>query len=155
MDNATETIDAATEPDAAEDSPSTDQQTDTGNDANSEARSWRLKLRAAETNLAVANARIAEQNRLHAERVLSYRLADPSDAWANGADLASMLNDDGLIDEDAVLAYADSLLQAKPHYAAKLKPVGAPASAVTADDPIPTANQTPSWQDILTGGNTG
>jgi hypothetical protein len=126
-----------------------------GNDANAERRTRRLKYRAADTALAVANARIETQNRLHAERVLATKLADVDDAWVNGADLAELLDDVGLVDDAKVLAFAEELVARKPHLAARLKPLGAPASAVNGDDPIPSKGNTPSWQDILTGGKTG
>lgn len=156
MDNANETIDAAIEPDAAEDSPSTAEQTDAPgaeqhDDANTEAKNWRLKYRAAATRADIAEARVAEQNRKHAERVLAHRLADPSDAWTFGADLNTMLDDYGLVDDAAVLRYADELVAAKPHLAAKLRPVGAPASAVTSDDPIPSTDTALGWQEVISG----
>lgn len=120
-------------------------------DLNAEARNWRLKYRAADTELAVANARITELNRLQAEDILARKLADVSDAWINGADLADMLNDDGLVDKDAVLAFAEELVSRKPHLAARLRPVGAPSSAMTSDDRIPTSNTEVGWQDVISG----
>lgn len=123
-------------------------------EANAEAKSWRLKYRAADTRAQVAEARVEQQNRRHVERVLATRLADPTDAWANGLDLDAVLDGDGLVDDEAVLTYAEELIAAKPHYAAKLRPVGAPASAVNGSDPIPTPGSGINWQGLL-GGKTG
>ena len=139
--------------DATEPAP---EQSPTANDPNSEARGWRLKYRAANTELTIANARISELNRMRAEEVLSKKLADPKDAWTFGGDLNAMLNDVGLVDDDAVRAFAEDLCAAKPYLAARLTVVGAPASAMTSDDPIPTPGSgTPSWHDILSGKDTG
>lgn len=120
-------------------------------DPNAEAKTWRLKYRAAETQLKISEARVTEQNRHRAEEVAGRRLADPSDMWAFGGELASMLNDDGLTDDEAVTAFADQLIERKPHLAAKLGPVGAPASAVTGDGKGPQSEEGFTFADVLKG----
>ena len=88
-------------------------------------RTGASEYRAANTELTIANARISELNRMRAEEVLRKRLADPADAWTFGGDLNAMLNDVGMVDDDAVLAFAEDLCAAKPYLAAKMRPVGA------------------------------
>ena len=154
MDNATENSTTAKEPAAEPTAPNDAVADDTT--ANAEAKNWRLKYRAANTELTIANARISELNRMRAEEVLSRKLADPSDAWTFGGDLNTMLNDHGLVDDDRVRAFAEDLCAAKPYLAAKLTVVGAPASAMTSDDPIPTPGSgAASWHDVLSGKETG
>jgi len=154
MDNMTETDSTPTESD--DDASTVQPAEQSSTDPNAEAKNWRLKYRAANTELTIANARISELNRMRAEEVLRKRLADPADAWTFGGDLNAMLNDVGMVDDDAVLAFAEDLCAAKPYLAAKMRPVGAPATAMTSDDPIPTPGSgAPTWQEILTGGQTG
>lgn len=149
---------AAEQPDAPDAAPGEDaadaETTVAEPNPNAEAKQWRLKFRAADTRAQIAEARVEAQNRRHAEQVLAKRLADPTDAWANGLDLDSVLDDSGLVDDEALLAYADELVDRKPHYAAKLRPVGTPASTVNGDGKIPGAATGLTWRDLL-GGNTG
>jgi hypothetical protein len=155
-DTGNEVVDDTTAmpPEINADTPEAAPEGDGTTDANAEAKSWRLKYRSAATRADIAEARVSQQNRRHVEQVLAKRLADPADAFANGLELDNVLDDDGLVDEDAVLDYANDLVSRKPHYAAKLQPIGAPASSVKSADPIPTPGSGIEWHDLL-GGKSG
>ena len=83
---------------------------------------------------------------------LLFRLRHVPDDEAE--EVRALLDEHGIVDEDAVRDYADDLVARKPHYAAKLRPAGAPAAAVRSDDPIPTPGTAIAWQDIF-GGRAG
>ena len=115
-----------------------------------EAARWRIQTRQAETKLAVAEARIAEMQKAEVERLLATRLAMPSDLWLSGKFAVEDLLTNGQVDAERVNAAADTVLESRPHWAARLKPVGAPAASVTGDGKYEPP-KTVSWQSLLQG----
>lgn len=93
-----------TEADDNEDKPST----------NAEAAKYRTQLRAAETALTEAEARIESYQKADLLRAAN-ALAQPSDLLdVGGHDLAAFLNDDGSINADAVTEKVAELLESRP-----------------------------------------
>ena len=101
-------------------------------------------MRAAETELTLAQARVSEMNRAEAERVAAQRLADATDLWASGVAMADVLGEDGLIDPDRVDEAVSGLLGRKPHLGRR-GPITPPASNVTGDGKPPGGNRGPTW----------
>ena len=117
----------------------------------SEAARWRVTARQTETKLHVAEARIEEMQRNEINRHLATKLQAPEDFWpATNQTLADLLNEDGQVDTERVSAAADAVLDGRPHWRAKLKPVGAPSTAVTGDGKYEPP-QTVTWHSLLQG----
>lgn len=93
--------------------------------SNTEAAKYRTQLRTAETALEAANGKIAEYQRADILRA-AHALAQPSDLLdIGGHDIASLLNEDGTIDTDAVTAKVAELLELRPGLAKGARvPVG-------------------------------
>ena len=122
----------------------------------SEAAKWRREYRAAETKLTVAQARVAEMQKAEIHRLAATKLADPTDLWlAPGVDLGGLLGDDGLVDPERVEEAAEAILESKPHWRSRPRPVGAPANAVQGDGKAPEHVEEPTWATLLKRGNTG
>ena len=120
-----------------------------------EAAKWRREYRSAETRLTVASARIEEMQKAEINRLAATKLADPTDLWlAPGVDLGGLLGDDGLVDPERVEEATEAILEAKPHWRSRPRPVGAPANAVQGDGKPPEHVEEPTWATLLKGGNT-
>jgi len=121
-----------------------------------EAAKWRREYRAAETKLTVAEARVAEMQRAEIARLAATKLADPTDLWlAPGVDLGGLLGDDGLVDPERVEEATEAILESKPHWRSRPRPVGAPANAVQGDGKAPEHVEEPTWASLLKRGNAG
>lgn len=120
-----------------------------GND-DREAAKYRRKLRDAEAERDTLRTRLETLQRTEAERLAGEHLADGSDLWRDGAELAGMLDDDGNVSAEKVTAAATQLSTDRPHWR---KPVhaAAPASDVTGNQPIDSHGSTRSWADVLGG----
>ncbi len=144
----TENTQTQTAPEAT-DAP-TEHTEDQGGSGNREAAKYRRQARAAETQLAVAKAVIAEFNRENAERLASERLADASDLWSAGIELDQLLDASGKLDAAQVDLAVAGLLDAKPHLARR-GPQAPPASTVTGDGKAPQPKGAHSWAEALRG----
>lgn len=124
-------------------------QTDSGDDkiANEAAR-YRRRLRAAETNLAVAEARADLLMRRDVERLATGKLIDPADIWRDDTDLTGLIGDDGLPSAELVEARAAELVKAHPHWN-RARTLTPPASTVTGDGKPPSGPLSPSWGQVL------
>ncbi len=142
----------ATEPTNGEPTPTDAEQPqpDTSREGNREAQRYRHRLRAAETELAVAQAVIAEFNREGAERVAGAKLTDPSDLWVTGIELDQLLDSSGKLDTELVEAAVTELLGRKPHLGHR-GPMAPPASTVTGDGKAPQGGTAQSWAEALRG----
>lgn len=121
-----------------------------------EAARWRRQARAAETRETVLAARVAEMQKAEINRAVEKKLAVPDDFWLwPGVNFDDFIVD-GEIDLDAVAAKADEIRTARPLWAAKLAPVGAPSAAVQGDGRynVPGAAQ-PTWEGLLKGKTAG
>lgn len=125
---------------SSNDSPEEDAE-DTGRGNNREER-FRKERRALATQLAVEQARGAERDRRDIERIAAATLADPTEIWRDGTDMAALLDDQGLPSDAAVQARADELVAARGYLAAPKQPRTPPASIVTGDGlaPQPTSS---------------
>lgn len=121
-----------------------------------EFRSAEAKLTAADTQLTIAQARIAELQRAEIDRAVATKLASADDLWLwPGVNLDQFITD-GEVDLEAVNAKADEIITARPHWKAHLAPVGAPSAAVQGDGRynVPGAAQ-PTWEGLLKGKTAG
>ncbi|MCH9732271.1 MAG: hypothetical protein K0U84_21820 [Actinomycetia bacterium] len=113
---------------------------------------WRARFRQAETELTVERARLGELNRREAERLAAVALEDPADLFVGGVELADLLGDDGLIDNQKVDDAVAAVIEAHPHWARRQPVAGVPASKVgVGATPIPAGQQAPSWSALLKG----
>jgi hypothetical protein len=137
-------------PDAPEDSEVDDSgQTIADRKLSDEAARWRVNARAAETKLAVAEARLEQMRIAEAHRIAATKLADPADLFLGGITIDRLLGEDGEVDPQLVDEAAETLLQQKPHWRSRPRPVGAPASAVNSEGRILGGTTTPTWAELL------
>ncbi|MGE2723551.1 hypothetical protein [Mycolicibacterium pulveris] len=105
---------------------------------------WKAKARehqatidtlTAERNALQARLDTAQQREV--ESLVTGKLHDPSDLFRFGPPLAELLDDNGTVDPAKVDAALAAVVQAHPHLSVRhgISPA-APASAVTANDPI-------------------
>lgn len=127
-----------------------------------EAAKWRVQARAEETNRLLAEARVAGLQTREVNRLLRAKLAAPADFWlVADVKLEDLLtyseaDADMVVDADKVHAAADAITESRPHWRAKLGPVGAPSNAVTGDGKYNVAAaEKPSWDTLLKGGKAG
>ncbi|MET8181964.1 hypothetical protein [Streptomyces sp. NPDC005336] len=115
---------------------------------NAEAAKYRRKLRDAETQLEAANTRIETLLRRDIEQRVSDRLAVPADLFDLGkATVADLLNEDGVIMDDAIAAAVEALIEKRPGLA---KPKG--WGDVGGFRPSAISDPAPTWTDALRGG---
>lgn len=136
-ETSTETDTAATESAEETTDVSTDiaPESDSQPDDNREAAKYRHRAKAAEAERDRLTERLQVLQRAEVERLAAAHLADGTDVWRDGAELASMLNDQGDIAADKVEATAKALLEAHRHWR-KLAPAAPPASTVTSNGKI-------------------
>ena len=154
-ENSTET----TEPDAsaADDNRSISERSDDPQEQrlSDEAAKWRREYRAADTHRLIAEARVADMQTKEINRILATQFAAPDDFWLASDATLEDLTTDGEIDAEKVAEAAAAVLDTRPHWRATLKPVGAPASAVTGDGKAPKAAEQPTWAGLLKGTAAG
>lgn len=125
---------------------------DTGTDDHPPRRNreeaYRKRAMAAETELVLAQARVAETNRERAEELAQQRMQDPSDLWANDVKLDDVLGDDKRIDRDKFDQAVTDLLTRKPHLG-KRTPQTPAASTVRGEGKRPGAEAAPTWVDAF------
>lgn len=149
-DLGTEVPDAATEvPDAADSGPE--------RKLSDEAARHRIAARAAETKLAIAEAHITELQKAEVNRIFKDRFASPDDAWLLPDVTVDSMLVDGKVDPHLVYEVADQILEARPHWRIRPRPLGAPAAAVQGDGKAPGdgAPSQPGWAEILRAKTTG
>ena len=95
-----------------------------------EAMRYRLRAKDAEDQLAAANTRAEEAERLAVDANVR-GFADREDFWSR-TELAQLRGEDGNIDLGAVQSHADELLQAHPHWRVDTRPGAAAAESVNA-----------------------
>jgi hypothetical protein len=134
-----------------------------------EAARHRTAARAAETKLAIAEARItelqkaadakiAELQKAEVNRIFKDRFVSADDAWLlPDVSVQAMLTDDGKVDPDLVHEMADNILETRPHWRMRPQRIGAPASAVTGDGKAPGSGMPaqPGWAELLKGKTAG
>ena len=98
---------------------------------------------AAETELVLAQARVAETNRERAEELAQQRMQDPSDLWANDVKLDDVLGDDKRIDRDKFDQAVTDLLTRKPHLGKRTPQT--PAASTVRGEGAPGAEAAPTW----------
>jgi len=120
--------------------------------ARADAAGYRRRLRdtEAERNTIAAErdalrSRLDDRQRADVETLAGQRLQHGSDLWATDVDLASLLDDDGAIDEFKVSVAVDQLITSKPHYAR-------PRPQFDLGHRGGTAETGPSFADVLRGG---
>lgn len=118
-----------------------------------EAARWRVTARQAETKLVVAEARLEQMRVAEVQRLAANKLADPADLFLGGITIDRLLGEDGEVDPQLVDEAAEAVLEQKPHWRSRPRPVGAPASAVNSDGKITGGTPTPTWADLLGKGN--
>lgn len=121
-----------------------------------EAARWRRQARAEETNRLIAEARVAELQRAEINRHIATRLASADDFWlVPGVNFDDFIVD-GEVDLDAVNTKADEIIASRPHWKARMAPVGAPSAAVQGDGryDVPAAEE-PTWEGLLKGKTAG
>ena len=170
-DNISEATErAADEPqDAAADSPQVDaapSETEPTADDTSpgdrklsdEAARHRVAARAAETRLAIAEARITDMQKDEVTRILEKRFVSADDAWLlPEVNVEAMLDENGKVDQQLVHEVADAICEARPHWRIRPQPVGAPPSAVTGSGRPPGEGMPakPGWSELLRGKSAG
>ena len=82
-----------------------------------EAAKYRRKLRATEAERDQLQARLDHLQKSEVQRLAADRLADPADIWRDGAELSSLLDDDGHIDTSKVDNLITGLLEQHKHWA--------------------------------------
>ncbi|GAB0105264.1 hypothetical protein JMUB6875_42420 [Nocardia sp. JMUB6875] len=93
---------------------------DVSNNPNAEAKKWRLKYRAAETELATARETVTRLQRAAIEKQVTDRLAVPADLFdVGGYTVESLLHDNGDPDPAKVHAAMRELLLARPGLTAR------------------------------------
>ncbi|MBZ6088981.1 hypothetical protein KVH02_11680 [Streptomyces olivaceus] len=114
--------------------------------ANAEAAKYRTKLREAEASLEAANARITAMQRREVAELAGKSLAVGADLFEiGGAELDSLLNDDGDVMPDAVQAAAEVLLAKRPGLANTHRPWG----EVGGNAPGGASERKPTMADAL------
>jgi hypothetical protein len=144
--------------DAPEVEPEGDALDAAGRKLSDEAAKWRVQARAEETNRLIAEAKLAGVQTREVNRLLATKLQMPDDFWiASDVKLEDLLGDEGEVDADKVAEAADAVLQNRPHWAARLKPVGAPSAAVTGDGKynVKGTGDKVDWSDVLRGKSAG
>ncbi len=117
--------------------------TDSGNSR--EAR-YRVRAREAEARASALEVTVTTYHRREVERLVAARVQDVDDFWkVSGLALSDLLDDDGVVSEEAVTSALDDLLGRKPHLALD-EPVGFDGGARRTVD-TPTA----SWHGLLRG----
>jgi hypothetical protein len=81
------------------------------------------------------------------EHVASQHLANGTELWLTGIELADVLTDDGEVDDAKVADAAKKVLDAHPHWR-KREPAAPPASTVTSNGKI-GADTRPSFVDAF------
>jgi hypothetical protein len=114
-----------------------------------EAARWRVTARQAETKLAVVEARLEQMRIAEVHRIAATKLADPADLFLGSITIDRLLGEDGEVDPQLVDEAAETLLQQKPHWRSRPRPVGAPASAVNSEGRIPSGTTPPTWAELL------
>lgn len=110
-----------------------------------EAARYRRRLRATEAERDQLSERVKVLQRAEVERRAAGRLATPGDLWLTDAELADMLDDDGVVDGEKVNATVDRILADRPNWQRTTAPAYDGGARTTAP-PVAT------WQDILRGG---
>ncbi|MFF7552509.1 hypothetical protein ACFZA9_06405 [Streptomyces olivaceus] len=113
---------------------------------NREAAKWRTKLRETEASLEAANTRIQSMQRREVAQLAGKSLAVGADIFEiGGAELSTLLNDDGEVMPDAVQAAAEALLAKRPGLANANRPWG----EVGGNAPGAVAERKPTMLDAL------
>lgn len=111
-----------------------------------EAAKYRRRLRQAEAQRDGLSARVEHLQRAEVERLVTGRLANPTDTWLlAGDDLAQFCDDDGNIDPELVDAFVVATVADRPSWEAQHVPQvrsGPRGAAKPAE---------PSWRDVLRG----
>jgi hypothetical protein len=109
--------------------------------ARREAADRRVRLKAAEDQNAQLTERIASMQRTEVERLAAATLAQGSDVFLDGAELAAFLDDDGEVSVELVTAAAEAAAAARPGLAAA-RPSFDGGARKTPQAPAPTFAET-------------
>lgn len=161
-----ETTDTAVEPDEQ-----TTEQADSGDEQrpdvtrSGEAAKWRRRLRDTEAERDDLASRLDTMQRREVARLATTpgrdqdghpvpTLYDASDVFADDADLADLLDDDGALDEQRIRAAIEASTEGRTHVRSDLAPRPPKASPAQGSSANPAGRQQPgaAWQRLLQGG---
>ena len=106
---------------------------------------FRKEARALKTQLDIEQAHRDLRDRADVERIVTGTLANPSEIWRDGTDVAAFIGDDGLPSKEAVLARAQELLAAHAYLAAP-KPQRTPPASIVTGEPFAPVSKTPAFE---------
>ncbi|PRY13595.1 hypothetical protein [Kineococcus rhizosphaerae] len=112
-----EEVDTATTDDTADQDHEAPEDRDEDRGGNREAARRRRELREARAEVDRLTGVLDRMRRSEVERLVGDRLVDAADVWRDGADLAALLDDDGLVDASKVDEVLGTVLEAHPHWA--------------------------------------
>ncbi|MGH3967727.1 MAG: hypothetical protein ACRDTV_06320 [Mycobacterium sp.] len=151
----TDAPDASEAPDTTE-APETaatdaDSHPDADGDGDREAAKYRRRLRDAEAERDQLAERLNAMQRVEAERLAAQHLADPTDLWRDGLELAELLGDDGLIDAGKVADAARATTAQHPHWTKPQPRHPAPGrgAGLRSGASNPADHRGSSWQQVL------
>lgn len=110
---------------------------------NAEAAKYRRQLRDTEAERDQLTERLRTAHTQRVEALAADRLADPTDLWRYGTELADLTTEDGDLDNDKVTAALDALAEQRP-YLAKPQP-----NTTTHMGARKAVEHTASWEDVL------
>jgi hypothetical protein len=121
------------------------------------AKAARERAEAAETALTAANERVASMQRNEVTRSLTGTLADPTDLFRDGVELADLLGEDGHVDPEKVNAAAAATIAAHPHWAPRdaRVPMAASTAGVGSTPVSREPGKTVGWADVIQKGANG
>ncbi len=143
----TDTTDTDTTTDTAINSTDTEPTPEeTGKGANAEAARYRTRLRETEAERDGIAERLVGFQRAEAERLAAATLSRPADLWLDGAKVGELLDDEGQLDPEKVVATVAGVLTDRPQLeAGRVRPRPDAAQGGT------VAEQAPGWGDVLRG----
>jgi len=117
--------------------------------AGREAAKYRTRLRAAEADLATARAALERVQRAAVQQMVASRLAVPADLFdIAGVDLATLLDQDGIPDADAVADAVATALRDRPGLARRTHATEALVGARRPPSGTPSGT---TWQQVIRG----
>ena len=124
---------------------------DTASPASREAAKWRRKFREAEATIEKMTERLAVVQRGDAERIAAAHLADGADIWRDGADLDSVLDENGDVDPAKVAELAAATIAKHPHWKTRPLPPVIKRGGLNSGASSPSDRLQPSWASVLRG----
>lgn len=118
-----------------------------------QAREHQATADALTTERDALKARVETLQKQHVESLVADKLHDPGDLWRYGTELPIVLDDNGDVDPAKVEEARAALAKDRPQLAPTPPSPAAPASLVTANDPITHGDDDPkTFGDVLRDG---